>query len=89
MIISWLTSLAVFYGTTLAYITLVLYALDRWSMYAAAGFFPVAMLGTDIAQAIFAICVKRVLLGKAWPGSYPIYGSYYLRRMVCILWYGK
>lgn len=76
----WILSIGLFWGGTQAYIRCLLLVVDHFGFLAAGGFLPLGLFGMSVAQTLFGLVWKRILLGRAWPGTYPIYGSYYMRR---------
>jgi acetyltransferase-like isoleucine patch superfamily enzyme len=80
IIVTWLVTTAVFYCAAFGNIRLLVYIADRYSFFIAGGFLPIGLLGMGLSQTVAGIVIKRILLGRAFPGTYRVYGSYYLRR---------
>lgn len=80
VLISWVVITAIFYGAAFGNIRLLVYVADRYGFLTAGGFLPVGLLGMGLSQTFVGLILKRFLLGRAFPGTYRVYGSYYLRR---------
>lgn len=80
VMMSWVVVTAIFYGAAFGNIRLLVYIADRYGFLTAGGFLPVGLIGMGTSMVFVGLVLKRFLLGRAFPGTYRVYGSYYLRR---------
>ena len=84
VIASWVLIIAIFYGAAFSTIRLVVHVADKYGFLAAGGFLPIGLIGMGLSQTFAGLVVKRIFLGRAFPGTYRVYGSYYLRRWAVV-----
>jgi hypothetical protein len=80
VLMTWAITTALFYGAALANIRMLIYVANKYGFLTAGGFLPLSLIGLGLAQTLAGLVIKRILLGRAFPGTYRVYGSYYLRR---------
>jgi acetyltransferase-like isoleucine patch superfamily enzyme len=80
VLFTWAFTTALFYGAALATIRMIIFVADKYGFLTAGGFLPIGLIGLGLAQTFAGLVTKRILLGRAFPGTYRVYGSYYLRR---------
>jgi acetyltransferase-like isoleucine patch superfamily enzyme len=80
VLLTWIFVTAVFYGSAFGNIRMLVFVANKYSILIAGGFLPVGLIGMGVSQVLAGLVVKRILLGRAFQGVYPVYGSHYLRR---------